>query len=340
MLDGGFKQQGFFFSRQISWNRLGDKSAGIFAARRHTVLTMIMGGGISQEGKCNWLGSLIMIRWHWQNPLYLSVFLLEAETYRSWWPHEKKRCGQQHCNYDYRLFLRVQWFGHSDIFKQTCLVVVFAGGRSSSTQWHTTNTRFFSRNAHVGLHGQKVRQLAPGSRSNSLKMLAKPLGGHNFCYKWILRIGLQLRVKMWKWNLGWWICFHQRRCAARKTVPVNETHLVTEFGRHIVTHVNLCTLRVNIIPCRITSETTMPTEAPKLCATYWQSTTAGRDSSKTLSAGESGYKREQYCKSLWLLYLYLLREDNRDLTAPGSITSCNSVMSHRDTTCRGSDGKH
>lgn len=119
-----------------------------------------------------------------------------------------------------------------------------AGDRSSSTQWHTTNTGFFSSNAHVVLHGQEVQQLVAGSRSNSLKMLAKPLGGLNFCYKWILGISLQLRVKMWNWNIWCWICFHQRRCAARKRVIFNETHFVTEFGQHIVTNVNLCSLHV------------------------------------------------------------------------------------------------
>lgn len=235
-------------------------------------------------------------------------------------------------------FLRDQWFGRSDIFKQTCLAVVFAGDRSSSTQWHTTNTGFFSSNAHVVLHGQEVQQLVAGSRSNSLKMLAKPQGGLNFCYKWILGICLQLRVKMWNWNILCWICFHQRRCAARKRVIFNETHFVTEFGQHLVTNVNLCSLHVNIIPSPITSGTTMPTEAQKLCTASFRSRTAGRDSSKPWV--QDGYRREQYCKLLLWLYLYLLREVNSFLTAPSSITSCNSVMSHRDTTCRGSDTKH
>lgn len=54
-----------FFSGQICWNRLGEKSAGFFTAHWHTVLTMIMGSRISKEGKCNWLGSLIMIRRRW-----------------------------------------------------------------------------------------------------------------------------------------------------------------------------------------------------------------------------------------------------------------------------------
>lgn len=142
---------------------------------------------------------------------------------------------------------------------------------------------------------------------------------------------------MWNWNLWCWICFHQRRCAARKRVIFNETHFVTEFGQHIVTNVNLCSLHVNIIPSRITSGTTMPTEAQKLCTTSFQSRTAGRDSSKPWGQERVGI---EYCKLLWWLYLYLLREVNRDLTAPASITSCNSVMSHRDTTCRGSDTKH
>lgn len=142
---------------------------------------------------------------------------------------------------------------------------------------------------------------------------------------------------MWNWNLWCWTCFHQRRCAARKRVVFNETHFVTEFGQHIVTNVNLCSLHVNIIPSRITSGTTMPTEAQKLCTTSFQSRTAGRDSSKPWGQERVGI---EYCKWLWWLYLYLLREVNRDLTAPASITSCNSVMSQRDTTCRGSDTKH
>lgn len=40
----------------------GEKSAGFVAAHRHTALTMIMSSGISKEGKCNGLGSLIVIR--------------------------------------------------------------------------------------------------------------------------------------------------------------------------------------------------------------------------------------------------------------------------------------
>lgn len=59
-------KRGGFFSGQISWNRLGQKSAGFFAAHRHTALTMIMSSGISTEGKCNRLGSLITMRRRWQ----------------------------------------------------------------------------------------------------------------------------------------------------------------------------------------------------------------------------------------------------------------------------------
>lgn len=106
------------------------------------------------------------------------------------------------------------------------------------------------------------------------------------------------------------------------------SNFVTEFVELVVTSLHVDN-SVTLDQWDDSTHTGWKTQCWTTCC---QRATAETVRGRRASLEEFG--KEQYWKWMSLLYLYLLREANRDVTAAVSITSCNSMMSQRDTTCR------